>query len=166
MNSDVFSTPAARTAATCNTRTATSNSLHRHSRRRKKDGETAFMITCYHSARIAVTPAHRSLQDIITGETRDFRFYFQFLNHPKDHVIVRHVARRKLLPYVTVEDFRWVYILFLSTQNNTLVVTVGSIQKPKQNNCYRVTRTAAGSDCALRAPYRFCKKHHTYTQTI
>lgn len=62
-NSDVFSAPA---AAAWNTRTATSNSLHRHSRRRKTNGKTAFMITCYHSARIVVTLTHSSPCDIVT----------------------------------------------------------------------------------------------------
>jgi len=68
-NSDVFSTPAAVAVAALNTRTATSNSLHRHSRRRRTDGKTAFMITCYHSARTVVTQAHRSSHDIVIAKS-------------------------------------------------------------------------------------------------
>lgn len=53
-NSDVFSTPAAASAATAwNTRTAAiSNSLRRHSRQRKTDEKTAFILTCLSQRRL------------------------------------------------------------------------------------------------------------------
>jgi len=126
--------------AAWNTRTATSNSLNRHSRRRKTDGKTAFMITCYHSARTAVTQAHRSSHDIVIANsirfvtavfcTVLFRFYFS--KQSEDHnasyyyIIIpslRHDGRKN-----TVSITNYVYIIRLMVIHGRVDATVGEFR--------------------------------------
>lgn len=109
-NSDVFSAPAVAAAAAWNTRTATSNSLHRHSRRSKRDGKTAFMITCYHNARI--TPARRHTHVIFPNE--DFARKNTF-----DENFRKYLSKRRVFLFYFVRLQKPVVSIFASPRDLT-----------------------------------------------